>query len=91
MQGSWQQIHLARYYRKETEAKAKKARCVRAMKAINGHPGLYGSTLTRIGKALSTMGNSLQKRYGRREGRPVPQAPYWPDVAYTADHSEAQL
>ena len=88
MHDSWLQIQLDRHYRKETETRARKIRCGRAMSALSGQPGLYGAALAQIGKALSTMGNTLQKRYSRRER---PQAPYWPDVAYTTDRSEAQL
>lgn len=89
MQDSWLQYQLDRHYRLETEARARKARGCRALRALTGQPGLYGATLTRIGKALSTVGNRLQRRYGQRD--PQPQPPYWPDVAYTAEHSEAQL
>lgn len=91
MQDLGMQYQLDRHYRNETEAQAKKVRCGRAMAALEGQPGLYGTTLTQIGRALSTMGNRLQERYGRRAGQPVSAAPYWPDVAYTADGSEAQL
>ena len=81
MQDSWLQMQLDKHYRKETQLKARKARCCRALRAINGTPGLYGTTLTQIGKAFSTVGNSLQKRYGRRSEPPVPQQTYWPDAA----------
>jgi hypothetical protein len=80
-----------RHYRLETEAQAKKARCCRALRALSGQPGLYGATLTRIGKALSTVGDRLQKRYGQRAPQPLPHPTYWPDATYAADHSEAQL
>ena len=81
MQDSWLQYQLDKHYRQESQIKAKKARCCRALRTINGKPGLYRTTLTRFGKALSTVGNSLQKRYSRRSEPPVPQQTYWPDAA----------
>ena len=81
MQDTWLQYQLDRHYRKETEVRARKARCCRALQAINGQPGLYRATWTRIGRALSTLGYRLQERYDRREAQPVPRQTYWPDAA----------
>lgn len=75
------QYQLDTQYRREAKAQARKTRCRSALKVINGQPGLFRTTLTRLGKTLSTVGNSLQKHYGRHEVQPLAKQTRWPDAA----------
>jgi hypothetical protein len=64
----WEQLYqLDKLHRQECEVRAQKARQARQLPSSNRKPGLYRMTLAQVGKVLSTLGHTLQARYGAPE------------------------
>ena len=74
------QDQLVRLHREDMLRKAEEARRVKDLLGANGKPEVYAPMLARVGKALSTMGDNLQERYGKLEKQPVPLESFWADT-----------
>ena len=75
------QDKLDRLHREEMLRKAEKARRNKDLLNANGKPEVYAPMLARVGKALSSMGDNLQERYGKLDKQPVPLESFWSDTA----------
>jgi hypothetical protein len=74
------QDRLDRLHRDEMMRKAEKGRSIKDLPYANRKPELYAPMLARVGKALSTMGDNLQERYGKLDKQPVPLESFWADT-----------
>lgn len=74
------QEQLDRLHREGMMRKAEEARRTKDLLNANGKPEVYAQMLARVGKALSSMGDTLQDRYGKLDKQPVPLESFWADT-----------
>jgi hypothetical protein len=64
MQDGKQFYELDKLNRQEREVRAQQSSQWQHVLSTNGKPDLYSQALAQLGKVLSTLGYSLQERYG---------------------------
>lgn len=74
------QEKLDRLHQEELMRKAEDVRRNKALLDANGKPEVYAQMLARVGKALSSMGDNLQERYGKLNKQPAPLESFWADT-----------
>ena len=70
------QEKLVEYYQADMMRQAAEARRAKTLQAANGNKSSRKPVLARVGKALSTMGDNLQERYGVLDKQATQQSEY---------------